>query len=117
MSAESSFSFEEPVLGPAWIRVAGDAARPEVEVTVSLERSWDVELTISAQDATALADALGSERLAVAPGTTIDGVRAVLIAEADRLAVVVVAERLSDVLTLDEHAYELAAHLRAAAAA
>ena len=103
LQREASFSLEEPFHGTVWLRIAQLSSDASVRLVVSLKSGWDADIQISASRARVFAETSGPQ---IAQGETPDGHTAVVIMEDDRLAIVILQERLSDVLILGEHAKE-----------
>ena len=111
---ENSVNLEEPFHGKVWLAVSAGSASA-VNLAVSIERSWDAEIRIHRVDAVALASALGGASLHTVNGETVDGAEVVIVARGERIGIVIVEERIGDVLILGSAAGAMAEHLRAAA--
>jgi hypothetical protein len=113
--ASASLTIAEPFHGMVWLSASRASSAPVVNLVVSIERSWDVDIMIDLSDAVALAESIGGANLCVTTGRTVDGAAAVLATQGDRLAITVLDDRISDVLLLGNEASAIRERLRAAA--
>lgn len=103
-------------LGTVWLSISRSPSTTSVNVAISVEHSWDVDIVIDSRQAVGLAEAMISSELMVVTGETSGRAAAALLAQNGRLGLVVLDDRISDLLTLGREVQAVADRLRAAAA-
>jgi hypothetical protein len=98
-------------VGPIWIRFSVISGSGTARLSLSLRRSWDVDLLIDAEASAELAAALSHDRVSAVNARTVDGEPATVHVDAGRLRIVVPEFGLDDAIALDAHVASLAAFL------